>query len=199
MLPFKINSKEDSYKEQGYIYGSNIIAFPDSYYLKITLESTGYLDELLAFERIIPNTNKNEVITTIVPTAKRHVIRVNDIIASSKKYIQESIMKSEELINLKEDVYAISVFANIYLPNNMPSDNVKFILTVNGKDYQIKPVNSYENGIKIVRFSQGKMPTEYTKYIGEKITSAKLSIYIKSKNKLTPYISNLKILLGGEV
>lgn len=199
MFPFKINSKEDSYKEQGYIYGSNIIAFPDSYYLKITLESTGYLDELLAFERIIPNTNKNKVITTIVPTAKRHVIRVNDIIASSKKYIQESVMKSEELINLKEDVYAISIFANIYLPNNISSDNVKFVLTVNGKDYQVKPVNSYENGIKIIRFSQGKMPTEYTKYIGEKITSAKLSIYIKSKNKLTPYISNLKILLGGEV
>lgn len=199
MMPFKINSKEDSYKEQDYIYGSNIIAFPDSYYLKITLESSGYLDETLAFERIIPNTDKNEVITTIVPTAKRHVIRINDISASSRKYIQDSIMKTEELINSNKDIYAISVFANIYLPNDIPSDYVKFVLTVNGKDYKVKPVNSYENGIKIIRFSQGKMPARYTKYIGEKITSAKLTIYIKSKNKLTPYINNLKILLGGEV
>lgn len=199
MMPFKINSKEDSYKNQGYIYGSNIISFPDSYYLKVTFESTGYLDETLAFERIIPDSNKNEVITTIVPTAKRHVVRINDIKPSSKKYIQESVMYTDELINSNKDIYAISVFANIYLPNNISSDNVKFILTVNGKDYAIKPVNSYENGIKIIRFSQGKMPTEYTKYIGEKITSAKLKIHIKTKNKLTPYINNLKVLLGGEV
>ena len=199
ILPFTINKKEASYKNQDYIYGSNIIAFPDSLYLKITFESNGYLSDTIAFEKIIAENDKTTTSTTIVPSAKRHVIRINDIECKRKQYASHSNFKTGNLITQDTDVYAISVFANVYLPNNMPSDYVTFTLTVNGVDYKVKPVNSYSDGIKIIRFSQGKMPVEYTKYIGEKITSAYLTINIKSKTKLTPYINNIKILLGGEV
>ena len=108
-------------------------------------------------------------------------------------------MKSNELISEDTNVYAISVFANIYLPNGLPKDAVKFTLTINGIDYEVEPVNSHNNGIKIIRFSQGKMPAEYTKYIGEKIQSAFLKITLKSKGQICPYINNLKILYGGEI
>lgn len=199
IMPFSLNNKEDSYKNQDYIYGSNIIAFPDSLYVKITFESKGYLNDTIAFNKVIAENNKTSTLTTIVSTAKRHVIRINDIESKRKQYIKESAFKTNELITNKKDIYAISVFANIYLPNNMSEDNVSFILTINGIDYNIKPVNSYSDGIKIIRFSQGKMPVEYTKYIGEKITSAYLTVVIKSKNKLTPYINNIKVLLGGEI
>lgn len=199
IMPFSLNNKEDSYKNQDYIYGSNIIAFPDSLYVKITFESKGYLNDTIAFDKVIAENDKTSTLTTIVSTAKRHVIRINDIESKRKQYIKESAFKTNELITNKKDIYAISVFANIYLPNNISEDNVSFILTVNGIDYNIKPVNSYSDGIKIIRFSQGKMPVEYTKYIGEKITSAYLTIVIKSKNKLTPYVNNIKVLLGGEI
>lgn len=199
IMPFSLNNKEDSYKNQDYIYGSNIIAFPDSLYVKITFESKGYLNDTIAFNKVIAENNKTSTLTTIVSTAKRHVIRINDIESKRKQYIKESAFKTNELITNKKDIYAISVFANIYLPNNISEDNVSFILTINGIDYNIKPVNSYSDGIKIIRFSQGKMPVEYTKYIGEKITSAYLTVVIKSKNKLTPYINNIKVLLGGEI
>lgn len=198
--PFIINNKEEGYKNQDYIYGSNILAFPDSLYLKITFESTAYLDELLAFERVIAEDNdKTNTITTIVPTAKRHVIRINDISAKIKQYSSENIFKSKELITTDKNVYAISIFANIYLPNDLPKDYVKFMLTINGEDYDIEPINSYSNGIKVIRFSQGKMPTEYTKYIGEKISSAFLTVKLKARIRITPYVNNLKILLGGEI
>ena len=199
IMPFSLNNKEDSYKNQDYIYGSNIIAFPDSLYVKITFESKGYLNDTIAFDKVIAENDKTSTLTTIVSTAKRHVIRINDIESKRKQYIKESAFKTNELITNKKDIYAISVFANIYLPNNISEDNVSFILTVNGIDYNIKPVNSYSDGIKIIRFSQGKMPVEYTKYIGEKITSAYLTVVIKSKNKLTPYVNNIKVLLGGEI
>ena len=200
IVPFIINNKEESYKNQDYIYGSNIIAFPNSLYIKITFESTAYLDDLIAFERTITTDNdQTEEITTIVKSAKRHVIRLNNIEARRKQYVGESIFKSKELISGNKDIYAISIFANIYLPDNLSDDSVKFTLTINGVDYEILPINSYKNGIKMIRFSQGKMPTEYTKYIGEKITSAYLTVSIKSKNKITPYINNLKVLLGGEI
>ena len=200
MLPFTINRKDDSYKNQGYIYGSNIISFPDSKYAKITFESTSYLNEVIAFDRVQANEDETiENITTIVPTAKRHVIKINDINSRVKNYKTESTLKTGELISGGTDVYAISVFANVYYPNNIAKDNVKFILTVNGIDYEVKPVNSHESGVKIIRFSEGKMPAEYTKYIGEKIQSASLKIVMKSEAKLTPYINNIKILLGGAI
>ena len=200
MLPFTINRKDDSYKNQGYIYGSNIISFPDSKYAKITFESTSYLNEVIAFDRVQANEDETiENITTIVPTAKRHVIKINDINSRVKNYKTESTLKTGELISGGTDVYAISVFANVYYPNNIAKDNVKFILTVNGIDYEVKPVNSHESGVKIIRFSEGKMPAEYTKYIGEKIQSASLKIVMNSEAKLTPYINNIKILLGGAI
>lgn len=199
IMPFSLNNKEDSYKNQDYIYGSNIIAFPDSLYVKITFESKGYLNDTIAFNKVIAENDKTSTLTTIVSTAKRHVIRINNIESKRKQYIKESAFKTKELITNKKDIYAISVFANIYLPSKISEDNVSFILTVNGIDYNIKPVNSYSDGIKIIRFSQGKMPVEYTKYIGEKITSAYLTVVIKSKNKLTPYVNNIKVLLGGEI
>jgi hypothetical protein len=200
MLPFTINRKDDSYKNQGYIYGSNIISFPDSKYAKITFESTSYLNEVIAFDRVQANEDETiENITTIVPTAKRHAIKINDINSRVKNYKTESTLKTGELISGGTDVYAISVFANVYYPNNIAKDNVKFILTVNGIDYEVKPVNSHESGVKIIRFSEGKMPAEYTKYIGEKIQSASLKIVMNSEAKLTPYINNIKILLGGAI
>ena len=200
MLPFTINRKDDSYKNQGYIYGSNIISFPDSKYAKITFESTSYLNEVIAFDRVQANEDETiENITTIVPTAKRHAIKINDINSRVKNYKTESTLKTGELISGGTDIYAISVFANVYYPNNIAKDNVKFILTVNGIDYEVKPVNSHESGVKIIRFSEGKMPAEYTKYIGEKIQSASLKIVMKSEAKLTPYINNIKILLGGAI
>lgn len=200
MLPFTINNKDDSYKNEGYVYGSNIISFPNSKYLKITFESIGYTNDIIAFERTETDSNENiNTITTIVPTAKRHAIKINDIYVKNKNFISESIMKTNELITQDTDIYAISVFANVYYPTGISADNVKFVLTINGIDYEIKPVNSHDNGTKIVRFSQGKMPNEYTQYIGEKIHSAYLTVTMKSRNQLTPYINNIKILLGGEI
>ena len=200
MLPFTINNKDDSYKNEGYVYGSNIISFPSSKYLKITFESIGYTNDVIAFERTETDSNESiQRITTIVPTAKRHAIKINDIYVRNKSFVSESTMKTNELITQDTDVYAISVFANVYYPTGLSTDSVKFILTVNGTDYEVKPVNSYDNGIKIIRFSQGKMPTEYTQYIGEKIQSAYLTVVMKTKNHLTPYMNNVKILLGGEI
>lgn len=199
-MPFIMNNKQESYENEGYIYGSNIISFPNSKYLKVTFESIGYLNETIAFNRSEITTNdKINEITTIVPTAKRHVIRINDFAAYSKRFIGQTTFKSRQLINEDNDIYAISIFANIYYPNSLSQDYLKFILNINGKDYEIIPVNINNNGKKIIRFSQGKLQTEYTEYIGEKIKSAYLTIVMKSDGVLTPYVNNIKVLLGDEI
>ena len=106
-------------------------------------------------------------------------------------------MQSHELIN--QEVYAISIFANVYVPQGLGDDAVKFILTINGYDFDVVPINSHLNGIKIIRFSTGNSSSPYTERIGEKIKSAVLTeAYTKDFNK-APRINNIKILLGGEI
>lgn len=124
---------------------------------------------------------------------------MNEIAFNRKIYTLNNVFKTDNLVKDKEDIYAISVFANMYFPEGTNDKDIRFALTVNGIEYNVVPVNSYNDGIKIIRFSQGKMPAEYTKYIGEKITNAYLTIKISSKEKITPYINNIKILLGGKI
>ena len=107
-------------------------------------------------------------------------------------------MKSAELITASS--YSIGFFANVYVPESLSQDKaVQFILTVNGVDYDVVPMNSHSNGTKIIRFSGGKSNTTYTELINEKITSAYLTIIMNGTSELTPFVNNIKILTGGEI
>ena len=230
-IPYmSINNKLDSYENYGYIYGSGRIAFPCSIQLfKITFQSTGYKNDVIAYEKILlPITNNEanldfegdgmgvalpenywtddinfdideyvEEITTVVKSAQRHVIKLNQVKAYMYHYINKSKIETQELLN--QDIYSIAVFANVYIPQGLDDDAVKFTLTVNGVNYNIVPINSHMNGIKIIRFSTGNASNVYTKRIGEKIKSAKLSIIFNNESNIAPRINNIKVLFGGEL
>lgn len=199
--PVAINSKEEQYNNYAYIYSSGIIAFEPAKYVKVTLESSGHTYETIAFDRkaVIEDNSKDIVTkeTTILDTGRRHVIKVNDLIGQSNYYKSETKMTSKELITDGE-VNVISLFCGSYLPKGILQSDLRFILTVNGKDYDVVPVNSQYNGKKIIRFSQGTMKSDYTEYLTETIKSAKLTVIMRSRNGITPYINNLKILIGDE-
>lgn len=201
-LPVAINSKEDKYSDSDYIYSSGVIAFKPANYVKISFESGGYRDETIAFERnvLLEDDNSKELTkteTTILETARRHVIKINDLYAKRYSYIRETSMISRELITDKQ-VNVISLFCNTYLPQGVVQSDLTFIFTINGKDYEVVPVNSQRNGKKIIRYSQGTMKSAYTEYLTEPIKSAKLTVIMKSRSNITPYINNIKILLGDE-
>lgn len=199
--PVSINSKEEQYNHHNYIYSSGVIAFEPTKYVKVTLESGGHTYESIAFEKktILEDDSKDIVSTetTILNTGRRHVVKINDLTAQSNHYKNQSTMTSRELIT-DGKVNVISLFCNSYIPEGVLQSDLKFIFTINGTDYDVVPVNSHSNGHKIVRFSQGTMKSDYTQYITEPIKSAKLTVIMKSRNGLTPYINNLKILIGDE-
>lgn len=196
--PATLNSKEELYKDNGYIYGSGKISIPKCKKFKVTLQSKGYTDDTIAFERKLSEEGSSIVKnkTTVLKTGKRHVVKINDITCYSKTFATSNVFTSKELINDK--VFSIALFCNMYIPEGL-NDAIQFILTVNGVDYEIQPVNSHKNGTKIIRFSQGKSSPKYTQYIGEEIKSATLTVKMKAKNNVTPYLNNIKILLGGEM
>lgn len=206
-IPYiSINNKLDSYGNEGYIYGSGKICFPVPINLfKITFQSNGYTNDEIAFEKALLNTDEGDSIadtsvdyvTTIVKSAKRHTIKINEVTAGTYQYMTKSRMQSVELIN--QEVYSISIFANIYVPKGLSDDAVKFILTINGHDFDIVPINSHLNGIKIIRFSTGNASSPYTKRIGETIKSAYLTVIFTNESRLAPHLNNIKVLLGGEL
>ena len=216
-IPYiSINNKLDSYGNFGYIYGSGKIVFPQKIQLfRITFQSTGYKNDIIAYEKAlikeeyyydemgmnsdvdpIPTYEVDEV-TTIIKSARRHVIKINEVKAGLYQYGSKGQMKSRELIS--QEVNAISVFANVYIPQGLHDDSIEFILTVNGIDHVVVPINSHMNGIKVIRFSTGNASSPYTERIGEKIKSAYLTINFNSETKASPYVNNIKILLGGEL
>ena len=214
-LPYlSINNKLDSYENYGYIYGSGKIVFPEKVPMfKITFQSNGYNNDEIAYEKtlLVYEDYYDETgysispdpidvftqITTPVESAKRHVIKLNEIDAGFYQYENKSKMQTYELIN--QDTYAIAVFANVYIPSGLTDDSVKFTLTINGIDYEVVPINSHLNGTKIIRFSTGNSSNVYTQRIGEKIKSAYLTISFSNETKLAPRVNNVKILLGGEL
>ena len=202
-----INNKLDSYNNYGYIYGSGIINIPPSYFFKLTFESDKNKDDVIAYEKTIISNEENSLSNNAIPitntstyivnSARRSSIKINDISAYKNIFNRRSMIKSSELITA--DSYSIAVFANEYVPHSLNADAIKFILTVNGIDYDIVPINSNSNGIKVIRFSGGKSNTIYTQLINEKITSAYLSVIFNAQTDATAYINNIKILIGGEI
>lgn len=135
----------------------------------------------------------------ILDTAKRHAIKINNIIAEQNTYEKNNIFKSRQLIS--QPVKTLAIFCNEYVPSHFSNGTYfKYVMTINGIDYEITPINSHRNGKKIIRTTDYNSPSEHVIYINEEIKSAFLSIVITAPNTTeSPFISNLKVLAGGGV
>lgn len=200
--PININNLFGIYNDGNYIYGSGIICFPSTNYLKIVLSSTKASEtDKIAFTSLdtIDATNPIETII-LLDEVKRHVIRINDLSILSGTYRTGTKMQSEELIS--EPIESIAIFASEYVPSHFPDNQeyIQYVLTVNGIDYNIVPINSNKEGIKVIRSSKLVSLDTYAEHINESIKSASLSIIINTPDSYTtPYVSNVKICYGKAV
>lgn len=192
----KINSKEEKYSNENYIYGSGIISFPYCNTVQVTLRSSGTTDDVIAYEAI---QGDGETTPAILPNVKRHVISIYDITAYSGTF-KNGFVKTGELVSVPCD--SIGIFALEYIPEHFSNDKnyVEYVLTVNGIDYDVIPINSHKNEIKAIKCVDYSVDNSYVKHIAESIKSASLKIKINTmQNGETPYVSNLKICYGKMV
>lgn len=136
--------------------------------------------------------------TKIVESAKRHVIRINDIALYRNIYAKKSVIKSNNLI--KTPAKSIAIFCNEYIPAHFEArDYITYHLTINGTTYKVVPINSDKNGTKIIKTSDYDFDSTYVEYINEFITSAYITITINCPNKYeTPFLSDFKVLVGDK-
>lgn len=195
--PKEINNINQSYIDPNYIYGTGVISFPPSQFIKLQLASNGATDDKLAFLFTDGSNAQQPIERTIeLPNAKRHIIRISDITAHVGTFSQGYLQTKELITN---PVQSIAVFANEYIPEYFPDNKtyIQYILTVNGIDYDIVPVNSEKTGTKVIRVSNYSIIDDYIVHINETIKSASLKVVINTMdNNVTPYVSNVKICFG---
>lgn len=195
--PKEINNINQSYIDPNYIYGTGVISFPPSQFIKLQLASNGATDDKLAFLFTDASNAQQPIERTIeLPNAKRHVIRISDITAHVGIFSQGYLQTKELITN---PVQSIAVFANEYIPEYFPDNKtyIQYILTVNGIDYDIVPINSEKTGTKVIRVSNYSIIDDYVVHINETIKSASLKVVINTMDSnVTPYVSNVKICFG---
>ena len=195
--PKEINNINQSYIDPNYIYGTGVISFPPSQFIKLQLASNGATDDKLAFLFTDASNAQQPIERTVeLPNAKRHVIRISDITAHIGTFSQ-GYLQTKELIS--NPVQSIAVFANEYIPEYFPDNKtyIQYILTVNGIDYDIVPINSEKTGTKVIRVSNYSIIDDYVVHINETIKSASLKVVINTMDSnVTPYVSNVKICFG---
>lgn len=190
----KINNRESRYNKENYIFGSGVLAFEDCKYIKLVMRASSYTKDNIAFEK--KKNGKKETIK--LKSGKRSAIKINDISAGRTTYKTTGKRIVSKFIS--EPINSIAIFANEYGADNIDiRKSIKYTLTINGTDYNIIPINSNYNDKKVIRTTNNAIPTEYVHYINETIKEASLNIDLSSSSEeYTPYISNLKILIGGE-
>lgn len=196
--PIAINNPDEKYKNYDYAYKSNVLAFPSTQYVKLILKSGGTTSDTLAFTQVDTSDAKNPVKKNIeLNNTKRHSIRINGIKAFASQYGEGAQFSTGELITTP--VNSIAIFGNEYVPPHYPGTQnyFQYILTVNGIGYEIIPINSNRDGVKVIRCSEYSAADDYAIHINESIKSAVLSVVIKNPDESsTPYLSNLKLCLG---
>lgn len=134
-----------------------------------------------------------------VESAKRNVIKINDISSEQNIYKQSSYIRTNNLLTYP--VKSVAIAAIEYIPEHFSNKNCfTYILTVNGQDFEVVPINLQKNGVKVIKTSEIQIDTYYSKYVNEPITSAILTIKINTPNTSeSPFVSNIKLLAGERV
>lgn len=193
----KINNLDAKYESSAYAYGSGIICFPQTKYLKIVFRSYGTTTDKIAFKNIDTTDAENLKETIVnIESAKRHIVRINNIQARTGTFAKSTTLITNELVSTP--IESIALFANEYVPEHFPSANYfKYILNVNGIDYEVTPINSQRDGVKIIKTSDYSSIDSTIKHIDESIKSVSLTVIIAAPNEEeTPYVSNIKVCFG---
>lgn len=129
-------------------------------------------------------------------SAKRNTIKINDVCSEQNVYKTSNYIKTNNLLSYP--VKSVALVAVEYIPEHFTNKNCfTYILTINGKDFEIVPINSHKNGIKVIKTSEVQIDTYYSVYVNEPITSAILTIKINSPNTAeSPFVSHIKLLTG---
>lgn len=195
----KINDRDEKYENQNYIFSSGLVAIRPSRFIKMIFQSDGITNETIAYVKGFADEESEKVTEKIVlaKKSKRHVIKINDISAYRNKYSRGSLI-TDNIID--DPVTCVSLLSNEYMQEEYTAKGcISYFLIVNGIEYEVTPLNSHAEGIKMIKKSTNNYNENSIVSISEDIKNVKLKIVLDSPNvNVTPYLSDVKILIGKE-
>ena len=203
-LTDEIDLSEDAYHAMNYVAGSNIVCFPATKHLKLTLSSSHVnKDESLGMAKI--EVVNGEPAATIYPMKNvvRKVIALNGIRLFHCRYTSTA-MHSENVCP-ENGCNRVAVFCNQYIPGSISKTTnllkekfpVKYTLFINGKAYNVRPINSDDEGVKLISCKEGSYTESGVQFIDEPIKTIQLQVeFLTSKETQTAFIGNLKVCIG---
>ena len=177
MLNSPIYLKDDNrkYTDENYIFSAGTIPFSRTKYVKLHVTSNG-----------VSSTSNG---------TQKHTIKIGKITASFAKY-KSTTIQTNNLIGSTAN--SVALFVNEYVPAGFTGEQyLQYILTINGKDHEVVPVNSSSDGTKMIKSSKLPIDDAYVTRINDTIRTVKLKIIMKADgSSATPYIANLKLCVG---
>lgn len=174
------------------INSTGYCAFPSGKYIKLACESFGVTSEKLGVE----TTGVEGASVQVIENAKRHLIRLNEIKLMRSVYQDNTYFTTDNL--LLYPVQAVAVYADIYVPEHFQKDSyINFTLTINGKAFEVVPINGELNGTKVIKTSTLEISSNYGLYINEPITDVKLTVTFKCPNAYeSAAVKHIRLLVG---
>ena len=195
-----VNLAEDIYHAEGHIPGSNIVCFPETRYIRLTL-SSGHVDEAetLAYEKTAIVDGKAVASTVRMENVVRKAVSLGGIRLYSCTFANSSMHTGN--LCPENGCKRIAVFCNTYTParekfSDQKQKPLELSLYVNGKTYPVVPINSNEDGVKLLTCAESGYGDKNVKFIDEPIRTAQLQVDFHPQNTLSPFIGNLKVCIG---
>lgn len=204
------------------IVSNGYCAFPSGLYVKLSCESVDNTNDkigIIAYkgdeqeksakasrgsldiEDTKPETgdtgyDSTSIIQTI-ESAKRKVIRLNEISLMQSVYENNTYFTTDNL--LKYPVQSVAIYADTYIPEHFKEDDyIIFELKINNQTFNVVPINSNQNGIKIIKTSVLELDAHYSEYVKEPISDVRLTVRFKCPNKNESAVAKHIRLLVGE-
>ena len=201
-LTNEIDLAADMYHAANYVPGSNIVCFPPTSHLKLVV-SSGHVN---AGEEL--GVSKTEIIgvlprLTIQPLKDvvRKVISISGIRLYSCSYTTSSMHSID--ICPSDGCKRVALFCNQYLPAikkhsaQKEEKRITYTFYINGAPYEVKPINSSEEGIKMISCMENSYTESGVKFISEPIKTVQLKINIPvGDSSETAFVGNLMVCIG---
>lgn len=181
---------------------NSFLTFPSGNYLKLSIESVGSTQEQIGFIGYEKDKASNSTTGTQrlfkLTSGKRQLIRINELSLENYGYMEKSYFKTSNL--LPYPVQAVAFYADIYYPEHATdkSEYVQFQLFINNVPFDVLPINSNENGTKIIATSVFDLGEKYSgKYINEPIVDVKFNMTFNCKIETeSAIVKNIRLLIG---
>lgn len=167
------------------------IYFSPSKYVKVTFEAKS--EEYVSLE--VPYGNND---LKSYKNIKRSMIQISQIEGFFMQYENNGNIKFTKSFDRPATIFGL--YAEIAYPQESRNHEVEIVVTINESSYNIVPINSHKEGIKVLQtvVIEDELPFNSIKKLGSYIKDLEILFRIRGDKHNSPRIKNVYMILRSE-